>query len=28
MKAVIFVLLRNFKFEILPSNPEITRKSL
>lgn len=27
MKIVLYMLLRNFSFEILPSNPEIYRKS-
>jgi cytochrome P450 len=28
MKVVLFILLRNFTFDILPSKPEITRKNL
>lgn len=28
MKVVMFMLLQNFKFEILPSKPVITRKNL
>lgn len=28
MKVVLFVLLLRFKFEILPSRPEITRRDL